>query len=72
MCADTTKYAQKSNPRLEARVVASGGPVVPATPHLKSVPPISCLAPRLLQNPILYLKMWPPLLVFGPPVEISW
>ena len=56
----------------------AGGPVVP-DPHLKSVPPISRLAPRLLHTSnIVFFKcgplsgFWPLLLVFGPPAAKSW
>ena len=55
------------------RAVDSGsrGPMVPS-PNLKSAPPISCLAFRLLYTSNIALKNVAPLVGFGPPAAKSW
>jgi len=60
-----TEYSFYTGPSPE------GGTWCP-TPHLKSVLPISCLAPRLLHTSNFVLKKYPPLVVFGPPPAKSW
>ena len=57
------------------RAVASGGPVVPATLHLKSVPPISRLAHWLLHTFVIQyfiFKMCPPFWFLAPPAAKFW
>jgi len=49
----------------------SGGPVVPS-PHLKYVPPISCLVPRLLYTSNIAFKKCCPLWVLIPTAAKSW
>jgi len=60
------------------RAVASGGASGARLPHLKSVRPISRLAPGCYIYPILYFEnvvppsgFWPLLLLFGPPAAKS-
>jgi len=54
------------------RAVANGEASGARPPHLRSVPPISRLAPGCYIHPTLYFKNVPPLLVFGPPAAKSW